>query len=596
MRVVVACASGILGAAWGQLPPQTRDTTTVHTAMISGTVTTDDGVNAPLRRARVTLKGPDVLTERTIVTGDDGTFQFPELAAGRYALSAAKEAYLTTEYRATLPGSSGVPIVLTAGAKLSDVSIRLTRGSVIAGRVSWMDGTPLSNRAVSILKSRVFKGQRILTLLDVPAARMDEGNYTRLSDDQGNYRIYGLPPGEYVVAVGLEGREPHGGKWHITTPEEMERAKAGMSTSKPPVIGAILPSARNDLGSFQYAPVYYPGTTLASEAGLVRLGRSEERDGVDLQLMLTKTAAIGGTVTDGRGGAVVHAVVQVISAEPQVRQSSGATVAPLSNGEFHQIGLSPGRYIIEARTLPNSATVTGERREWAQADVVVTGEDIQGLRLMLQPCATIAGRVVVDGASIPPVEVTLTPELSLEGSWISVRTVTARNGHFEFTDVVPGRYRLSATLTCPASANATGLFFDGSTVGGREATDAPFELMSSQSISDAVAAFTNQPSRLSGVLVAAELQPAVDYFIVAFPPESAFWFWESRRIRVQHVATDGSFEIAGLPAGEYALAATTSLDPGDEFDPSFLQQLLAQSVRISIKKGAGTIQNLRIGK
>jgi hypothetical protein len=408
----------------------------------------------------------------------------------------------------------------------------------------------------------------------------------------------------------MEGPNPWSGGWHVTTDDEMRRARASLSQTRPVVFAPTLPApirmpfptappAANPDDSPQFAPVYYPGTTLASEAQRITLGRSEERDGIDIQMMLTKTAGISGSVLEPSGAAAANVIVQVLNSEPQVSGAQSSTVTPLPDGKFRRTGLAPGRYMVEARTIPKGMYgSTRDQSAWAQAEVVLAGQNVDGVTLTLQPCATISGRIATPAGVDPnmPVKVTITPDVAIEGSWVAAREVTAHDGHFELNDMLPGRYRLSAALPTSGSANAAELFFGNATVGGQEATDTPFELTSNQTVTDAVISFTDRPSRLSGVLVDVASQPAVDYFIVAFPVDPASWFWQSRRIRVQHAATDGSFAIAGLPAGEYALAVVTDLDPDEAYDPSFLQQLVAQSVRVTIVDGATKVQNLRIAK
>jgi hypothetical protein len=51
----------------------------------------------------------------------------------------------------------------------------------------------------------------------------------------------------------------------------------------------------------------------------------------------------------------------------------------------------------------------------------------------------------------------------------------------------------------------------------------------------------------------------------------------------------------GLPPGDYFLAALTDVEPGDWQDASFLAQLVAASVRVTIAEGGQTVQDLRIG-
>ena len=69
----------------------------------------------------------------------------------------------------------------------------------------------------------------------------------------------------------------------------------------------------------------------------------------------------------------------------------------------------------------------------------------------------------------------------------------------------------------------------------------------------------------------------------------------SRRIRTVRPGTDGKFTIANLPAGEYRLAALTDITPGDQTDPTFLQQLVGASIAISLADGEKKVQDIRIG-
>src|SRR5689334_6134560 len=50
-----------------------------------------------------------------------------------------------------------------------------------------------------------------------------------------------------------------------------------------------------------YAPGYYPGTTIGTEAGVITLGPAEERRSVDFTTQLVPTARITGAVFDPDG-------------------------------------------------------------------------------------------------------------------------------------------------------------------------------------------------------------------------------------------------------------------------------------------------------
>jgi uncharacterized protein (DUF2141 family) len=77
---------------------QTRDprTSVRGTAILSGTVVSDDEQMRPVRRVRVTCSSGDA--GATAITDDRGRFQFPGLRAGRYTIAATKDAWVPTVY------------------------------------------------------------------------------------------------------------------------------------------------------------------------------------------------------------------------------------------------------------------------------------------------------------------------------------------------------------------------------------------------------------------------------------------------------------------------------------------------------------------
>jgi hypothetical protein len=60
------------------------------TAVLSGTIVTDDRDARPVRRAQVQLRSADSFLGLEVITDDTGSFTFAGLRAGRYQLSASK--------------------------------------------------------------------------------------------------------------------------------------------------------------------------------------------------------------------------------------------------------------------------------------------------------------------------------------------------------------------------------------------------------------------------------------------------------------------------------------------------------------------------
>ena len=147
----------IAALALAQTPARdARPTTTeTGTGVITGTVTSDDARPMPLRRARVTLMGPDFVAPRTVITTDDGRFLFEGLTAGSFTVAAAKDGFVPVPQGDFRTGRPGIAIHLTPGERAT-VGVRLPRGAVITGTISDVDGLPAAGVAVTALTPRLI--------------------------------------------------------------------------------------------------------------------------------------------------------------------------------------------------------------------------------------------------------------------------------------------------------------------------------------------------------------------------------------------------------------------------------------------------------
>jgi hypothetical protein len=59
--------------------------------------------------------------------------------------------------------------------------------------------------------------------------------------------------------------------------------------------------------------------------------------------------------------------------------------------------------------------------------------------------------------------------------------------------------------------------------------------------------------------------------------------------------TNGRYSMAGLPPGNYLVAALTSIEPGDLADPAFFEIVAAAAVPISLTRGENRTLDLKLG-
>jgi len=233
---------------------------------------------------------------------------------------------------------------------------------------------------------------------------------------------------------------------------------------------------------------------------------------------------------------------------------------------------------------------------WASADVSVDGQNVSGVTLTLQPGMTVSGRVTVAGVGADPPSDLSRARVTLmqvgNSNTVSMgvpSTQVDATGRFTFTGVTPGKYRFIGSLSSP-EANWVAKTVSAK---GKDALDFPFDVLPNENVSDVVVTFTNQTQEISGALQDASGRPAPDFTVVVFPADRTYWT-ATRRIRTTRPGTDGRFVLKGLPAGSYRLAALTGIAPGEANDPTFLEQIFAASLAITLRDGESKVQDRKI--
>jgi hypothetical protein len=571
----------------------------IETGEISGVVMRTGDSPILLARVLVTISGDALKPSRTVITDDAGRFAFRNLPAGRFTLVAARPPYIRTAFGARRPGRPGTPINLEPGEHLAGVTIPMARGAAIAGIVR----NPGAEPAPGI--------QVLASPLDVPA---DPTAMPFLTDDRGVYRIFGLPPGRYVVRASVADRSTAG--FSQISDAEMDRilarlqarprmgmaGAAGASTAP----GATpAPPTRTEAPrrpAYAYAPIYYPGTADPEQAQVLTVAEGDERAGVDFDLQLVRASTIEGRVSIAGGAPPSDTQVTLTRQSAQTRLSDPLTLLTRPtrldpSGGFRFTNVLPGTYRVLARATsmapaaaqPEAVRLTGV--VWALADVTVTDDDVAGIALTLQTGLKLTGRFTFDARTLTPPEIVQLRLADVRGAGALARTGSGRpDGTFEITGLLPGTYTVTSPLT------DAGWRLRSVVIDGRDVLDFPLELGAEGDVAGAVATFTDQRSELSGTLQSAANIPAPDYFVVVFSANSTHWRPGSRRLQFTRPGTDGRFTLRDLPAGDYLLAAVTDLESTDLGEASFMERLIPTALAVRLDEGEKKTQNLVLAK
>jgi len=569
------------------------------TASIAGLVMSDDDPARPVSRAVVTLTGAELRGGRGAITDDDGRFWVDGLPAGRFMLKVEKPGFVASMYGAKRPARPGSAIVLREGERVANVTMTLWRGAVIAGRIHDDLGRPAVDVPVRAYRDGSVSAAALPVLTNNGAT----------TDARGQYRIFGLEPGSYVIAARVTGDIARAAR---TLPDaRVDELLSMLQRGQRSGFASKVANVGESTGS--YAPMLYPGTTNVEQARVLTVTAGQEMTGIDFAIEAIRVSTVSGVVRLPGGAPAAGATVMLTRIPRSTVIASfttpALTAAAAPDGTFSVGQVTPGAYRATVRYRPPAAPVasgsveafstdggstTSAQTLWASADLSTSGADLSGLALTVGPGAMFRGKVVFERDGVAqPVPATVT------GLMIDLQSMST--GTNVFGPARPdGSFAISAP---PGHTLRLGVYHReldplwalGGATGpdGANWLDAPFELTGDAEVT---ITFTNRRTELSGRLQTVGGAPVSDLFVIAFSTDRQFWGIETRRVQAVRPAADGAFVIKDLPPGEYFLGALVDVDAGDWLRRGFLESIAGASTKVTIADGGKTVQNLQIGR
>ena len=519
-----------------QTAPQTATLGTVQGAIVRA------GSADPLSSVRVTLQQESVLLTdlppgavlqtspaRTTLSDGEGRFVIKDIPAGLYTISLQREGF-----SGSFANASSITVT---GGETAEVRLSMVQGGVIRGRVLDSSGQFVPNASVQALV-RVFENG-IASLQPV---------VTRTTDDRGEYRLFGVPPGDYYISA--------------SPPSTVARTATAGAAS------------RNGRTFFQSAT----GIATASTVNVTVGANLAE---IDILMESRLQVRVSGRVVSDLTPKLPDAMATLLLVprdlnvpdDPAVRNGVSVLLKPAS-AEFEIPNVEPGAYDLFA------IIVTPEAPAVARIPVDVIDRDVSGMIVIVQSGVTVRGNVTVDGKpdTVLASGIGMQPIDSMIRALVGFGAVgtSVEPGSFTFDRVPEGRFRLSAVL--PES-----LYVDDVQQGGRSVYDSGFDVRYGLSQDPLLVLVKSGAGIVEGVVRDNAGTPLAGTTVALVP--------ETRRSNpnlYQSAITDnaGTFVLRGITPGEYKIFAWQGAVPGTYYSPEFLSRFEEYGYAIAVSPGA----------
>jgi hypothetical protein len=389
LGLVVALTVAQAPAPQASTPQASTPQASTPTAPLAGRVTVE-GTNAPLADARVVLMpmfGRGTPPPRPMIpmvpppqaiTDQDGRFAFPRLRPGEYRIDVQRTGY------APLEGDVGRGrTIQVAEGQAAEIELQLQKGAVISGRILSPSGEPQTDVRVMALR-RIQGPQTQARLMPAPMQGMQQTN------DLGEFRLAGLPPGEYFVSASPQMQSPFGGPG-VTPPAPASPGKTRTTITT----------------------TYYPGTTDAAAAQPIAVARGAEVGNISFMLQSLPAFRVSGVVVDEEGKPIAGAFVNLMNdprSGPMFMGPNGSartsddgrfTIASVVAGSYHATASVPiimnggpggvatwssGAVVSGGRGVVTGGAIVGAGGGGAGmnplTEVVVADADVTGVRIV----------------------------------------------------------------------------------------------------------------------------------------------------------------------------------------------------------------------
>lgn len=538
---------------------------------ISGTVTRAD-THLPLKNAQVTIKGREEGGtesaegeeiesaqgyQSTTSTDEKGHFEFADLAPSTYYLRAAHTGMVMKGAQ-----SGNTQLIRLQAGRSQNLSLIMLPGGAITGRVLNEEGEPMQNVSVAAMRY----------VYTIAGRRLTEAKRAT-SDDKGEYRLFSLKPGSYLLMAD-------------TTRSSFEEGSVSMALGTHQRAGA----AKQDQKI--YAPTYYQNESSPEQASTIVLKPGDE---TQANFALVRIAGhhisgkISGVATPKSADKPEQSGCFVMARRPGSPFPVAYALVVDKDSTFDLGPIVPGKYTISAVQSESEGTVTGSR------DVVLSSTDVTGVNLSLHAGSTqIRGVIRAEGDSkldYSKLFVVFMPVADTDPESVDIgegfgngagSAEVAKDGSFKL-DVEPSTKAYQVVL----SARSSGLedwFTNKILFAGKDVVESGLKITDAEQRTVEVVV-SDKGAMIEGTVLDGEKKPFPNAEVIALPSDPKL---RRRYALLQKTTADqqGHFKLRGVRPGEYIALALEDPQEQPFMEDQFLKKNSAQVQTVKAEAGA----------
>jgi hypothetical protein len=444
---------------------------------------------------------------------------------------------------------------VTVAQQPANVLVEMVRGAIITGKILDPQGRPLIRAEVHALRPDGV--QRVAV---------------RQTNDEGEYRMFWVPPGEFVIRV------------------------------NPVVVPANLASVSP--GPMISVPTFFPGTPDVAQATKISVKSGDEIRNINFaartDVVLRPTppppgSPLAAAAAAGPGvkvsGQIMNALMPATGMAALVIGSEADPAQPRQVGQvnvnaatvpFEIPSVPPGKYdlLVRMNDPRGSLGTGGATQAWGRTTLEVRDRDIDGVRLTIHASFDVPGTITIDGK--PPMDggnlkVGLVP-MGTVSRIANYRGITNRDqtpgdgGKFAIQSAAEGNYEVVVKglpvggYIADVRQGDTSVLADGVSV--RDVPPAAFQVLVS-----------TDGGSVEGIAVDVNKTPVSGATVVLAPEDRRLW----SLLKIVTAGADGKYVIRGLRPGAYKLLSANLPVPANGVTADAFSRYESKSVSVIVK-------------